>query len=73
MIDVTDVEGVEIGDEIVLFGHENPLYPTVEEIAGILGTINYEFICMMGRRIPRVYISQGEIVGIKDYLLSDVN
>lgn len=73
MIDVTDVEGVQIGDEIVLFGHGNPLYPTVEEIADILGTINYELICMMGRRIPRVYISQGEVMNIKDYLLSDTN
>ncbi len=73
MIDVTDVEGIQHGDEIVLFGYDNPLYPAVEELAGLLGTINYEFICMMGRRIPRVYISKGKIIGIKDYLISDTN
>ncbi|TJX15189.1 alanine racemase [Tissierella creatinini] len=73
MIDITDVEGIQHGDEIVLFGYDNPLYPTVEELAGLLGTINYEFICMMERRIPRVYISKGKIIGIKDYLMSDTN
>ncbi len=73
MIDVTDVEGVKRGDEIVLFGYDNPDYPTVGELAELLGTIEYELICMMGRRIPRVYISEGEIIDIKDYLLNDMN
>jgi len=41
MIDVTEVEGVEVGDEVVIFGHGEG-HPTVEEIAKKLGTINYE-------------------------------
>lgn len=73
MIDISGIEGVQRGDEVIFFGYENPEYPTVEELAGILGTINYEFICMMGRRLPRVYTSKGEIIAIKDYLLSDGN
>lgn len=53
MLDVTDVDGVKAGDEVILFGNEEI---PVDEIAGLLGTINYEIICMVGNRIPRVYI-----------------
>lgn len=70
MIDVTDLDHVNIGDEVVLFGVGKNSYPKVEELALILGTINYEFICMMGRRIPRKYIKRGEIVETVDYLLN---
>lgn len=69
MIDVTDVENPKIGDEVVLFGTGNEGYPKVEEIADLLGTINYELICMMGRRIPRVYLRGDQIVTINDYLI----
>ncbi|QQY80025.1 alanine racemase [Keratinibaculum paraultunense] len=68
MLDVSEVENINIEDEVVLFGYEKD-YPTVEEIANKLGTISYEIICMVGRRIPRVYIKNGEIVKIIDYLL----
>ena len=70
MIDVTDLDDVKIGDEVVLFGVGKNSYPKVEELALILGTINYEVVCMMGRRIPRKYISRGEIVDTVDYLLN---
>lgn len=69
MLDVTEVESVNIGDEVVLFGQGNEGYPHVDEIASLLGTINYEVVCMMGRRIPRVYIKEGKVLSIKDYLL----
>ena len=69
MIDVTDIDDIQIGDEAVLFGVGNDDYPKVEEIAALLGTINYELICMMGRRIPRIYIRNNKIVDIKDCLL----
>lgn len=69
MIDVTDVEDVQIGDEVVLFGCGNENFPKVEEISSLLGTINYELICMMGRRLPRVYIRGNEIINIVDYLV----
>jgi alanine racemase len=38
---------------------------TAEELGGILGTINYEIVCMIGKRIPRVYIKDGKIQKIK--------
>lgn len=52
MVDVTDIPGVREGDEVLLFGgRELP----VDEVAGHLGTINYEIICMVGKRVPRDY------------------
>ena len=68
MIDVTDIEDVKIGDEVI-FGYGKEGYPHVDEVAEKLGTINYEIVCMVGRRVPRVYISNEKIVKIVDYLL----
>jgi alanine racemase len=51
---LADVTGMEVaaGDEVLLFcGPELP----VEEAAARLGTINYEMVCMVGRRVPRIY------------------
>ena len=70
MVDISDLDNVNIGDEVVLFGPGKNYFPKVEELALILGTINYEVICMMGRRIPRVYLRKGEIVETVDYLLN---
>jgi alanine racemase len=55
MFDVTDVEGVKTGDEVVLFGTSEDGI-TADDLAEIMGTINYEIVCTIGRRIPRVYI-----------------
>ena len=68
MIDVSDLDNVQIGDEVILFGTGNKNYPQVEEVATLLGTLNYEIICMISRRVPRVYIRGNEIVNIIDYL-----
>jgi alanine racemase len=53
MIDITDLPAsVGRSSEVLLFG--GPDLP-VEEAAGKLGTINYEIVCMVGKRVPRVY------------------
>lgn len=52
MIDVTHISGVAVGDEALLFG--GPHLP-VEEVANHIGTINYEIVCMVGKRVPRLY------------------
>ncbi|WP_427340367.1 alanine racemase [Caloranaerobacter sp. DY30410] len=68
MIDLTEVEDVNVGDEVVLFGDGiNSLH--IDEVAKKLGTINYEIVCMVSRRVPRVYVKNGEIVEVIDYLL----
>ena len=69
MIDITDSLNVEIGDKVVLIGYENEKYPSVEELASHLDTINYEVLCSIGRRIPRVYTYNGEVVQVVDYLI----
>ena len=56
MVDVTNIDGVTVEDEVVLFGKQGENEISVEEIAAQLGTINYEIICMIGKRVPRIYV-----------------
>lgn len=69
MIDVTHITDVKIDDEVIIFGDGRNNSPHINEVAQKLGTINYEIVCMVSRRVPRVYIKSGEIVKINDYLL----
>ncbi|MDD3959238.1 MAG: alanine racemase [Oscillospiraceae bacterium] len=67
MLDVTDSgEPVLIGDEAVLFGKQRingkDFYLSVDEIADLSDTINYEITCLVGKRVPRAYVSNGEII-----------
>ena len=57
MVDVTDIPTVNPGAEVVLIGAQNGNIILADDIAARLGTINYEVVCMIGARIPRVYIS----------------
>ncbi|WP_110954853.1 alanine racemase [Anaerosinus massiliensis] len=52
MADVTEIADVQIGDEVILFGSEQV---SIDDIANLLGTIHYEIVCMVGKRVPRVY------------------
>lgn len=65
MVDVTDIEGVRVGEEVVLIGSQGGSSISFEELAGLLGTINYEVVTMIGKRVPRVYIRNGDVVKIK--------
>ncbi len=69
MIDVTDIDGVEVGSEVVIIGKQGEQIISVDDIAQLLNTINYELITLIGRRIPRVYITNGKIVSITNSLL----
>ncbi|HOJ11902.1 MAG TPA: alanine racemase [Clostridiales bacterium] len=70
MIDVTNMKKeVKVGDEVVLFGKQGGNEIKVEEIASLIGTINYEIISVMGKRIPRVYLHEGEIHNVLNYLI----
>lgn len=55
MVDVTHIPGVNTGDEVILMGSDGRLSVTAEEIAEITGTINYEVVCNISERVPRVY------------------
>lgn len=67
IIDVTQLD-VKRGDEVVLFGGNNNK-TSIDSIAKLLDTINYEIVCMVNKRVPRVYIKDKKIVEYKDYLL----
>lgn len=56
MIDVTDIEGVTVGDEVVLIGKQGSGLITADELAERIGTINYELVTRLGERIPRIYL-----------------
>lgn len=60
MIDVTDVPGVKLGDEVILMGTDGKNSVTAEDIAAATGTINYEICCGFGQRLPKVYVEKIE-------------
>lgn len=55
LIDVTDIPDVQPGDEVVIFGEQGNEEIKVEELAEKGNTIPYEFLCNVGKRVPRVY------------------
>lgn len=57
LVDVTDIPEAKFMDEVVLVGKDQTETITIDELAELSGRFNYEFICCLGKRIPRVYIS----------------
>ena len=57
MVDVTDIPGVKKYDEAVLIGSQGDKTILADEVAEKTGTINYEIVCRIGKRVPRVYIN----------------
>ena len=56
MVDVSHISDVNVEDEVVIFGSQGDKCIPIEEIAEALGTINYEIMCMIGKRVPRLYV-----------------
>ncbi len=67
MADVTDIPEAKEGDWVTLVGRDGKDEITMEELGGLSGRFNYELACCIGKRVPRVYVKSGEIVGTKDY------
>lgn len=67
MIDVTDID-CEVTDEVILFGSDGNLTVSAEEIGEKSMSFNYEVICGVSRRIPRVYQKDGKIIKTVNYL-----
>jgi alanine racemase len=57
---------IEVGDPVIIFGEENII---AENIANNLGTINYEVLCMVSRRVDRVYMERNAILQVESYLI----
>ena len=69
MVDVTGIPDIKIGDEVIIFGSDGNNTITVESVALLLGTINYEVVCSVGKRIPRAYIQNNKTVSVLNYLV----
>lgn len=67
MVDVSHIPDVEPGDEVTLIGKDKEEEITMEMLGDLSGRFNYELACDLGKRIPRVYLKEGKIVGTKDY------
>lgn len=67
MVDVTDIDNVCVGDRVTLFGKDGDSCITIEEISAMAHSFNYEFVCDIGKRIPRVYYRHGKVIETKDY------
>lgn len=84
MVDVTGMD-VHVGDFVTLAGVDGEEETVlnnqirmddrkeilIDELAVMAGTFNYEFVCDLGKRIPRVYLKNGDIIGTKDYYNDD--
>ncbi len=68
MIDVSDIGDVNVGDEVVVLGQDGDLKFDADDIADAINTINYEVLCMIKQRIPRVYIEDKKIKSIRNYI-----
>ncbi len=66
MLDVTGIDA-KAGDIVTVFGEDDGAFLPVDELAGICGTINYELVCAVSKRVPRVYKKDGRIVGVSNY------
>ncbi len=70
MVDVTDIPNVKSGDVVTLLGKEGDLSISLDDFAAINNTINYEECCLIGRRVPRVYMRDGKEIAAIDYVIS---
>ena len=68
MVDVTDARNVDVGDTAVIFGSDGGATITADEVAAVAGTINYDIVCRLDCRVPRVFVSGGETIGTFSYI-----
>lgn len=69
MVDVTDIPDVKLDDKVILIGRSGDEEITVDQMAAATGTINYEIVCGLSRRIPRAYYKGGNKIHEVHYLL----
>lgn len=65
MVDVTEIPEAECGMEVTLFGWDHGVFLSLEELCGLSGRFNYEFICDISKRVPRVYLLKSPLLGEK--------
>ena len=69
MLDVTGISNIQADDTVVVFGCDEGDCISVEEFASWSDTINYEAVCEIGKRVPRLFIKDGNVVGQLNYIV----
>lgn len=67
MVDVTGIQDVKAGETVTLIGRDQDEFISVEELADLVGSFNYEFVCDLGKRIPREFYRHEKRIGTLDY------
>ncbi len=67
MVDVSDIPEAKEGDKVTLLGFSGKEQLSAECLGELSGRFNYELVCDLGKRIPRVFVKNGQIVSVKDY------
>ncbi|MEG0899624.1 MAG: alanine racemase [Oscillospiraceae bacterium] len=73
MLDVTDIPDVSAQDIATIVGTDGENTITFEEMAAIGNTVNYEKICIIGKRVPRIYMRDGKEIGVVDYVRKNID
>lgn len=68
ILDVTDIPQAQTGITVTIFGKDAEETITVDELASYNSTIHYEMVCLVGKRVPRIYLQNGEQVGQLNYI-----
>ena len=64
MLDVTHIKDIKMGDEVTVMGCCGDKCVSAEELADIASTINYEIVCNVGKRVPRVYLRGKKVIKV---------
>ena len=68
MVDISGVPEAEIEDKVTLVGRDGNDFISVEELAAAAYSFNYEFVCGISRRVPRIYFRDDEPLKVVNYL-----
>lgn len=71
MADVTDIPEAHEDQIVTVIGPDGGDAVPMEEVAARMGTVNYETVCLIGKRVPRVFYKNGKIVGTQNYILPE--
>ena len=67
MVDISEIPDVKEGDLVTLIGKDGEACISAECLGELSGRFNYELVCDIGKRVPRIYVRGTEIVAVKDY------
>jgi alanine racemase len=69
MVDITDVPEAKVGDTVTIFGRDGDACISLDDLASQMGTISYELLCAVSKRVPRLYKTQGRVTDTLQYIV----